>query len=197
MCSPGTTVTQRRHAGRREPGGSRWSADPGGYFELSHRDGHARRPRCRRLRENELEYLRSVARDRLVEVGGQSVFRIGHLGAFNDLMLMGTLCGVEMGLEPRRRATQEGRRTGSDGCTLRRRALLPAMKRARARSLEATKSSRRERRTPLEKPTREKRRLKKGPQTPSFKADGSQSSWCAPRLEPGTRGLKVPCHSET
>jgi alanine-glyoxylate transaminase/serine-glyoxylate transaminase/serine-pyruvate transaminase len=26
------------------------------------------------------------------------VFRIGHLGAFNDLMLMGTLCGVEMGL---------------------------------------------------------------------------------------------------
>ena len=27
------------------------------------------------------------------------VFRIGHLGAFNDLMLMGTLAGVEMGLE--------------------------------------------------------------------------------------------------
>ncbi|HEX2830073.1 MAG TPA: aminotransferase class V-fold PLP-dependent enzyme [Burkholderiales bacterium] len=27
------------------------------------------------------------------------VFRIGHLGDFNDLMLMGTLCGVEMGLE--------------------------------------------------------------------------------------------------
>ncbi|HEX6008114.1 MAG TPA: serine--glyoxylate aminotransferase, partial [Burkholderiales bacterium] len=26
------------------------------------------------------------------------VFRIGHLGAFNDLMLMGTLAGVEMGL---------------------------------------------------------------------------------------------------
>ena len=26
------------------------------------------------------------------------VFRIGHLGHFNDLMLMGTLCGVEMGL---------------------------------------------------------------------------------------------------
>jgi alanine-glyoxylate transaminase / serine-glyoxylate transaminase / serine-pyruvate transaminase len=25
-------------------------------------------------------------------------FRIGHLGAFNDLMLAGTLCGVEMGL---------------------------------------------------------------------------------------------------
>jgi len=26
------------------------------------------------------------------------VFRIGHLGWFNDLMLAGTLCGVEMGL---------------------------------------------------------------------------------------------------
>ncbi len=26
------------------------------------------------------------------------VFRIGHLGDFNDLMLVGTLCGVEMGL---------------------------------------------------------------------------------------------------
>jgi alanine-glyoxylate transaminase / serine-glyoxylate transaminase / serine-pyruvate transaminase len=27
------------------------------------------------------------------------VFRIGHLGDFNDLMLCGTLCGIEMGLE--------------------------------------------------------------------------------------------------
>jgi alanine-glyoxylate transaminase/serine-glyoxylate transaminase/serine-pyruvate transaminase len=27
------------------------------------------------------------------------VFRIGHLGDFNDLMLAGTLAGVEMGLE--------------------------------------------------------------------------------------------------
>jgi alanine-glyoxylate transaminase/serine-glyoxylate transaminase/serine-pyruvate transaminase len=26
------------------------------------------------------------------------VFRIGHLGDFNDLMLMGALAGVEMGL---------------------------------------------------------------------------------------------------
>jgi alanine-glyoxylate transaminase/serine-glyoxylate transaminase/serine-pyruvate transaminase len=25
-------------------------------------------------------------------------FRIGHLGSFNDLMLAGTLCGVEVGL---------------------------------------------------------------------------------------------------
>ena len=27
------------------------------------------------------------------------IFRIGHLGSFNDLMLAGTLCGVEMGLK--------------------------------------------------------------------------------------------------
>ena len=26
------------------------------------------------------------------------VFRVGHLGDFNDLMLAGTLCGIEMGL---------------------------------------------------------------------------------------------------
>jgi alanine-glyoxylate transaminase/serine-glyoxylate transaminase/serine-pyruvate transaminase len=26
------------------------------------------------------------------------VFRIGHLGDFNDLMLCGTLCGIELGL---------------------------------------------------------------------------------------------------
>src|SRR5882724_678666 len=34
----------------------------------------------------------------LSKVAGK-VFRIGHLGSFNDLMLMGTLCGVEMGRE--------------------------------------------------------------------------------------------------
>jgi alanine-glyoxylate transaminase/serine-glyoxylate transaminase/serine-pyruvate transaminase len=33
----------------------------------------------------------------LGQLGGK-VFRIGHLGDFNDLMLAGTLCGVEMGL---------------------------------------------------------------------------------------------------
>jgi alanine-glyoxylate transaminase/serine-glyoxylate transaminase/serine-pyruvate transaminase len=33
----------------------------------------------------------------LTRLKGQ-VFRIGHLGSFNDLMLAGTLCGVEMGL---------------------------------------------------------------------------------------------------
>lgn len=34
----------------------------------------------------------------LGKVAGK-LFRIGHLGSFNDLMLAGTLCGVEMGLE--------------------------------------------------------------------------------------------------
>jgi alanine-glyoxylate transaminase/serine-glyoxylate transaminase/serine-pyruvate transaminase len=34
----------------------------------------------------------------LAKVKGK-IFRIGHLGHFNDLMLMGTLAGVEMGLE--------------------------------------------------------------------------------------------------
>ncbi len=36
----------------------------------------------------------------LGKVAGR-VFRIGHLGFFNDLMLCGTLCGVEMGLAAR------------------------------------------------------------------------------------------------
>ena len=34
----------------------------------------------------------------LTKLSGK-VFRIGHLGSFNDLMLMGTLAGVEMGLD--------------------------------------------------------------------------------------------------
>jgi len=34
----------------------------------------------------------------LTKVKGK-VFRIGHLGDFNDLMLAGTLAGVEMGLK--------------------------------------------------------------------------------------------------
>jgi alanine-glyoxylate transaminase/serine-glyoxylate transaminase/serine-pyruvate transaminase len=34
----------------------------------------------------------------LGKVAGK-VFRIGHLGDFNDLMLAGTLAGVEMGLD--------------------------------------------------------------------------------------------------
>ena len=44
-----------------------------------------------------------------------TAFRIGHLGDFNDLMLAGTLCGVEMGLGRRRGAASEGRRPGRAG----------------------------------------------------------------------------------
>ena len=36
------------------------------------------------------------------------VFRIGHLGDFNDLMLCGTLCGIEMGLELARVPHEKG-----------------------------------------------------------------------------------------
>ena len=55
---------------------------------------------------HDADHLRSVILERfnmslgtgLAKVQGR-VFRIGHLGDFNDLMLAGTLCGVEMGLE--------------------------------------------------------------------------------------------------
>ena len=49
--------------------------------------------------------FRRIAADRLnLSLGAGlgrlsgKAFRIGHLGDFNELMLMGTLCGVEMGL---------------------------------------------------------------------------------------------------
>jgi alanine-glyoxylate transaminase/serine-glyoxylate transaminase/serine-pyruvate transaminase len=55
---------------------------------------------------HDADHLRSVILERfnmslgtgLAKLQGR-VFRIGHLGDFNDLMLAGTLCGVEMGLE--------------------------------------------------------------------------------------------------
>ena len=45
------------------------------------------------------------------------VFRIGHLGDFNDLMLAGTLSGVQMGLQHRRprRRRRRRRRAGAAG----------------------------------------------------------------------------------
>ncbi|PKN65585.1 MAG: serine--glyoxylate aminotransferase [Deltaproteobacteria bacterium HGW-Deltaproteobacteria-15] len=50
------------------------------------------------LRKIILERLNMSLGNGLGKVAGK-VFRIGHLGDFNDLMLMGTLCGVEMGLK--------------------------------------------------------------------------------------------------
>jgi alanine-glyoxylate transaminase / serine-glyoxylate transaminase / serine-pyruvate transaminase len=44
-----------------------------------------------------LEQFNMALGSGLNKVAGK-VFRIGHLGDFNDLMLAGTLCGVEMGL---------------------------------------------------------------------------------------------------
>ncbi|PKN30946.1 MAG: serine--glyoxylate aminotransferase [Deltaproteobacteria bacterium HGW-Deltaproteobacteria-21] len=50
------------------------------------------------LRKIILEKLNMSLGNGLGKVAGK-VFRIGHLGDFNDLMLMGALCGVEMGLK--------------------------------------------------------------------------------------------------
>ena len=55
---------------------------------------------------HDAEVLRKMVLDRfdmslgtgLARLNGK-VFRIGHLGSFNELMLLGTLAGVEMGLE--------------------------------------------------------------------------------------------------
>ena len=54
---------------------------------------------------HDADYVRSLIRDNfdmslgtgLGKVKGK-IFRIGHLGDFNDLALLGTLAGVEMGL---------------------------------------------------------------------------------------------------
>ncbi len=50
-----------------------------------------------RLRDVILEHFDMSLGQGLARLKGR-VFRIGHLGDFNDLMLMGTLSGVEMGL---------------------------------------------------------------------------------------------------
>ncbi len=50
------------------------------------------------FRATVLEHFNMSLGNGLSKVAGR-VFRIGHLGDFNDLMLMGTLSGVEMGLE--------------------------------------------------------------------------------------------------
>ena len=50
------------------------------------------------LRKIILENFNMSLGNGLSKLSGK-VFRIGHLGDFNDLMLMGTLTGVEMGLD--------------------------------------------------------------------------------------------------
>src|SRR3954463_12031367 len=56
-------------------------------------DGH----NADNLRSVILEHFNMSLGIGLAKLSGR-VFRIGHLGNFNDLMLMGTLSGVEMGL---------------------------------------------------------------------------------------------------
>ncbi len=56
-------------------------------------DGH----NADRLREIVLDQFDMSLGTGLGQLAGR-VFRIGHLGSFNDLMLAGTLAGVEMGL---------------------------------------------------------------------------------------------------
>ena len=51
-----------------------------------------------RLRKIILEHFDMSLGQGLSKLSGK-IFRIGHLGDFNDLTLMGTLAGVEMGLE--------------------------------------------------------------------------------------------------
>jgi alanine-glyoxylate transaminase / serine-glyoxylate transaminase / serine-pyruvate transaminase len=52
------------------------------------------------FRRDVLDYFDMSLGTGLGKLGGR-VFRIGHLGFFNDLTLCGTLCGVEMGLAAR------------------------------------------------------------------------------------------------
>ena len=72
-------------------------SDPEGLFGFADGDRHARGPRRRRLPQGGAGELQPVAGPGSVKVAGK-VFRIGHLGDFNDLMLMGALSGVEMAL---------------------------------------------------------------------------------------------------
>ena len=51
-----------------------------------------------KFRKTALEHFNLSLGSGLGKVAGK-VFRIGHLGDFNDLMLLGTLAGIEMGVE--------------------------------------------------------------------------------------------------
>jgi alanine-glyoxylate transaminase/serine-glyoxylate transaminase/serine-pyruvate transaminase len=63
---------------------------------------------------SEIEFRRVVLENFNLSLGSgltklrDKVFRIGHLGDFNDLMLCGTLCGIEMGLDLARVPHQKG-----------------------------------------------------------------------------------------
>ena len=97
--SRATSATAKRRGARCAPGASRcWRSIRASI--------PARSPRCSlpaghdadRVRKTILEAFDMSLGTGLGKLAGK-VFRIGHLGDFNDLTLMGTLAGVEMGLE--------------------------------------------------------------------------------------------------
>jgi alanine-glyoxylate transaminase/serine-glyoxylate transaminase/serine-pyruvate transaminase len=59
------------------------------------------------LRAVILEHCNTSLGNGLSKVQGK-VFRIGHLGDFNDVMLLGTLAGIEMGLHLAQAPHQSG-----------------------------------------------------------------------------------------
>ena len=102
---PAVFARHQRHGGGDAPRrATRWGLEvlcrnPGRVQRLADRGDDARKATTpMRSGARSLDALRHVARHRASASSPASVFRIGHLGYFNDLMLCGTLCGVEMGL---------------------------------------------------------------------------------------------------
>ncbi len=99
MFSFGMTATQKRRARPSAPGD--WTSfceEPRAEYSSSLTavfvpEGYD----ADKLRAVILENFDMSLGSGLSKLAGK-VFRIGHLGSFNDLMLAGTLCGVEMGL---------------------------------------------------------------------------------------------------
>ncbi len=77
----------------------------------------------------------------LGKVAGK-VFRIGHLGSFNDLMLVATLAGGRDGLGRGRRAVPQGRRRGGAGLSRRQRPGRPRTGARRRRAMNAEGAAR-------------------------------------------------------
>ena len=99
---PNVYARHARHGGATRAAVRAWGleilcADPNGYSDVLTGvimpDGHD----ADAFRATVLDLYDMSLGTGLAKVKGR-VFRIGHLGHFNDLMLMGTLSGVEMGL---------------------------------------------------------------------------------------------------
>ena len=112
-------------------------------LRLADRRADARWPRRRRGAQGHPRAFDMSLGTGLGKLAGK-VFRIGHLGDFNDLTLAGTLAGVEMGLQ-RRRAGQAERCRGRAGA---------APGRAVSEPCERTSNTARLRRAELERDSR-------------------------------------------